>query len=100
MVVATLNHPSRTLDGFFQPGAFVRLREVSATYTFGPKIAGLARAQGAALTFTARNLGVKTNYRGSDPETDRVASVDSDAPDDFQTIAPPSYFVLRFNIRY
>ena len=100
MVVATLNDPSKTLDGFFQPGAFIKLREVSATYTFTDRVARLARAQGASLTFTARNLGVKTNYRGPDPETDRLASVDSDSPDDFQTIAPPSYFVLRFNIRY
>ena len=31
MVVATLNDPSHTLDGFLQPGAFVKWREVSAT---------------------------------------------------------------------
>ncbi len=100
MVVATLNHPSKTLDGFFQPGAFVRLREISATYSFSPRVASLARARNASITFTARNLGFISNYRGTDPETDRLASVDSDAPDDFQTIAPPSYFVLRFNFGF
>ena len=100
MVVATLDHPSKTLDGFIQPGSFVRLREVSATYTFSQRIASLARARSASITLTARNLGRYTKYRGVDPETDRNASVDSDAPEEFQTIAPPSYFVLRFNFGY
>lgn len=100
MVVATLDHPSKTIDGFFQSGAFVRLRELSATYTAGSRVARLARARTASITLTARNLGRYTKYRGVDPETDRNASVDSDAPEEFQTIAPPSYFVLRFNFGY
>jgi hypothetical protein len=100
MVVAALIHPARTLDGFFQPGAFVRLREASATYTFSPRLAQLARARTASFTLTARNLGRKTNYRGIDPETDFQASEDNDAPSEFQTIAPPSFFVLRFNLGF
>lgn len=100
MVVATLDHPSKTLDGFFQSGAFVRFRELSATYTAGSRVAKLARARSASITLTARNLGRYTKYRGVDPETDRNASVDSDSPDEFQTIAPPSFFVLRFNFGY
>ncbi|MEO7996948.1 MAG: SusC/RagA family TonB-linked outer membrane protein [Gemmatimonadaceae bacterium] len=100
MVVATLDNPAKTLDGFFQSGAFVRLRELSATYTAGSRVARLARARTASITLTARNLGRYTKYRGVDPETDRNASVDSDSPEEFQTIAPPSYFVLRFNFGY
>ncbi len=100
MVVASLNHPARTLDGFFQPGAFVRLREMSGTYTFSPRFASLARARTASFTVTARNLGRKTNYRGIDPETDFQASEDNDSPSEFQTIAPPSYFVFRFNFGF
>lgn len=100
MVVATVNNPAKTLDGFLQPGAFVRLREISATYNVEPRLAHMLRANSASLTFSARNLGFKSNYRGTDPETDRLASVDSDSPDDFQTIAPPSYFVFRLNLRY
>lgn len=100
MVVATLDHPSKTLDGFFQSGAFVRLRELSATYNAGSSVARLARARTLSMTLTARNLGRYTKYRGVDPETDRNASVDSNSPDEFQTIAPPSFFVLRFNLGY
>ena len=31
--VATLNHPSKTLDGFFQDGDFLKLREVSVRWS-------------------------------------------------------------------
>ena len=39
MVVATLDDPSKTLDGFLQPGAFVKWREVSATLTLPERMA-------------------------------------------------------------
>jgi TonB-linked SusC/RagA family outer membrane protein len=100
MVVATRDHPSRTLDGFLQKGDFVRLRELGATYQLPATWATLARARTASVTVTARNLGRWTRYRGVDPETDRLASQDSDAPDEFQTIGPPSYFVFRVNFGF
>ncbi len=100
MVVATLNDPSKTLDGFFQPGEFTRFREASLTYTFSPRLASLARARTASFTLTARNLGVRTKYRGVDPETDRNASQDSDLAEEFQTIGPPRYFIFRFNFGF
>ena len=88
------------LGAYWEKGDFVRLREVSATYTFSEHIASLAKARNASITFTGRNLWLRTNYRGVDPETDRNASVDSNFSEDFQTIAPPSYFVLRFNLGF
>jgi TonB-linked SusC/RagA family outer membrane protein len=100
MVVATLNHPSKTLDGFFQKGDFVRWRELSATWTLPERLASRARARSAQITFSARNLGVLTKYRGVDPETDFTASEGGDTPSDFQTIGPPSYFIFRLNLGF
>jgi TonB-linked SusC/RagA family outer membrane protein len=101
MVVATRDHPSRTLDGFFQPGSFVRLREASATFTASPELARrLTRGRTLSVTGTARNLVRWTNYRGPDPETDFTASEGGNTPSDFQTIAPPSYFVFRVNVGF
>jgi hypothetical protein len=104
MVVATRDHPSKTLDGFFQPGSFVRLREVAVTYSVPEGLARrIARARSVNITGTARNLTRWTNYRGADPETDFNASATGDAantPSDFQTIAPPSYFILRLNVGF
>lgn len=100
MVVATRDHPSRTLDGFFQPGAFTRLREVSAQFTLPTSWANrLAGSRGVNMVFSARNLGFWTKYRGIDPESEFNATTGSDAPSEFQTVAPPSYFVFRVNIQ-
>ena len=101
MVVATRDNPVKTLDGFFQPGWFWKLREVTATYTLPSSFSDrIFRSREASLTFAARNLGTITNYRGVDPEIDRTAGDSGDTPDEFQTLAPPSYFILRLNVHF
>lgn len=101
MVVATRDHPSKTLDGFFQPGSFVKLREVSATFTAPENlVARLPGARSLSFTASARNLKTWTKYRGVDPETDFTASETSSTPQDFQTVGPPSYFIFRLNVGF
>ncbi|GLC25992.1 SusC/RagA family TonB-linked outer membrane protein [Roseisolibacter agri] len=102
MVVATRDHPSKTLDGFYQPGAFVKLREVAATFTASPEFARrFVRGRTFSVTASGRNLALWTNYRGADPETDYTASeAGENTPSDFQTVAPPSYFVIRLNVGF
>jgi TonB-linked SusC/RagA family outer membrane protein len=101
MVVATRDDPSKTLDGFFQPGSFVKLRELSATLTAPESwTARLGHARSVSFTASARNVHTWTNYRGVDPETDFTASESSNTPQDFQTVAPPSYFIFRLNVGF
>ena len=100
MVVATLNDPSHTLDGFLQPGAFVKWREASATLTLPEKLALRAHARTASLVLSARNLQTWTNYRGTDPESDFAVGNGGDAPSEFQTFAQPTYFILRLNLGF
>jgi TonB-linked SusC/RagA family outer membrane protein len=101
MVVATRNDPSATLDGFFQPGAFVKLRELSATYQLPSFMYGALRARNAAITLSARNVAKWTKYRGVDPENDfTAANAGSNNPADFQTFGAPTYFIFRFNLGY
>lgn len=104
MNIAANEHSMRTIDGYFQPGAFVRLREASAQYNFSPELARrLVRGRSLSLIMTARNLALWTKYRGSDPESgyNTTATTNaSDAPSEFQTIAPPSFFIMRVNIGY
>jgi hypothetical protein len=101
MVVATRDNPYKTLDGFFQPGAFIRLRELSATLTAPESFARrYVRGRSLSITGTGRNLARWTNYRGADPETDFTASEGGNNPSDFQTIAPPSYFIVRVNLGF
>ena len=42
MVVATRDHPSKTLDGFYQDGDFVKLREASVRFSLPSRVASSA----------------------------------------------------------
>jgi TonB-linked SusC/RagA family outer membrane protein len=99
--IAANEHSARTLDGFFQPGGFVRLREASLQYTFSSALASkLARAQSLSVVLSGRNLKLWTKYRGTDPESGFNTTEGTEAPNEFQTIGPPSAFVLRFNLGF
>lgn len=99
--IAANEHSARTLDGYFQPGAFVRLREASVQYTFSSVLARkLMRAQSLSVVLSGRNLKLWTKYRGTDPESGFNTTQGTEAPNEFQTIGPPSAFVFRFNIGY
>ena len=100
MVQATLTDKSKTLDGFFQPGSFVKLREASATLTLPERLAARARARNASLVFSARNLKTWTKYRGTSPESDFAVGEGGDAPSEFQTFAAPTFFIIRLNLGF
>ena len=99
--IAANEAPARTLDGYFQPGAFVRLREASVQYTFSPELARkLVKGRSLSVVLSGRNLKLWTKYRGTDPESGFNTTGAGDAPQEFQTIGPPSYFVFRVNVGY
>lgn len=99
--IAANEHSARTLDGYFQPGAFIRLREMSVQYTVSPKLASkLTGAKSLSLVLTGRNLFLNTKYRGTDPESGFNTTSGTEAPNEFQTVGPPSYFLFRVNVGY
>ncbi|HJU74871.1 MAG TPA: SusC/RagA family TonB-linked outer membrane protein [Gemmatimonadaceae bacterium] len=99
MVIAALEHPARTNAGYFQKGDYVRFRELSLQYSFSNDLAAkLLRARSANIVMSGRNLKLWTAYRGTDPESDFQATVDNDVPSEFQTLGPPTYFILRLNV--
>jgi hypothetical protein len=53
---------------FVEDGSFVKLRELSATYTITARGFGRVLAEGVDLTVAGRNLFVWTDYTGYDPE--------------------------------
>lgn len=101
MNIAANEHSARTLDGYLQPGSFVRLREASVQYSFSPQLASrLVKARSLSVVVTGRNLGLWTKYRGADPESAFNTTSGTDAPSEFQTVAPPSYFLFRVNLGF
>lgn len=103
--IAANEHPARTLDGFFQPDAFVRLREVSLVLNLPQSFATRVRARSASLVASGRNLRVWTKYRGVDPElgfttTAATPGAGAEAPSEFQTMGPPTYAIFRINLGF
>jgi TonB-linked SusC/RagA family outer membrane protein len=97
--VAVRQHPSRTVAGFFEEGDFVRLRELSLSYSAPERIARrIFRGRDVTATLAARNLGILwTKYSGVDPE---AFGTTGDAPSSFQAFAPPTYFTFRLNFGF
>jgi hypothetical protein len=99
MVVAAIYSPLKSLDGYYQPGAFVKWREATATWTLPHAIVSKTRAHdGSSIVFSARNLHLWTKYRGTDPESDFTATGGGDSPSEFQTFAQPTIFQFRLNL--
>ena len=100
MVVATRNHPSASLDGFLQDGAFARFREMTVQYNLSPDLSQrLFKSRAVSVLLTGRNLALWTKYRGVDPENDYQVTTGADAAGgDLQGLGLPSYYILRVNI--
>jgi outer membrane receptor protein involved in Fe transport len=56
-------------EEYIEDGSFVKLRELSASYSLPGTWAAFARARGGSVTLAGRNLKTWTDYRGWDPET-------------------------------
>jgi TonB-linked SusC/RagA family outer membrane protein len=84
------------------PGNFIKWREISAVYTLPDRWAHFAAATGATVTFTARNIQTWTKYTGVDPENSIFTTGGSGDAHTFDQVAvgPPTYYVMRINLRY
>jgi hypothetical protein len=100
MDVAAIYAPQKTLDGYYQPGAFVKWRELTVTWDLPNKLLSRTGARNASLVFAARNLKLWTNYRGTDPESDYTATGGGDTPSEFQTFGSPTLFQMRLNLGF
>ena len=74
------------IDQYFQDGSFVKLRELSASWTLPER--WIPRSTRTTLTLAARDLLTWTNYRGPDPEVN-VNSAATTANTLDQAVTPP-----------
>jgi len=86
-------------EEYIQDASFVRLRELSLTYTMPPTFARALRAQTASITVAGQNLGLWTKYEGYDPEVVSAAGSDFNR-DDFFTQPPVRRWVFRVNLTF
>ena len=94
---ATVND---VIDAYLEPGDFVRLREVSATFTLPNNLLGFtkSRVTGASVTLAFQNVKLWTNYSGFDPEVN--SQTNAFGRQDFLTLPNPKTTVVRFNLNF
>lgn len=86
-------------DAYLEPGDFVRLREVSASYTLPSWLfRHLGSVNGGGVTLAFQNVKLWTNYSGADPEVNAQSGAFS--RQDFFTLPNPKKTVLRFTLNF
>ncbi|MBL0172882.1 MAG: SusC/RagA family TonB-linked outer membrane protein [Gemmatimonadaceae bacterium] len=85
--------------GMFEDGAFTRWREASVSYEMPTKWANAMRAERWSVVLTGRNLGVKTKYKGVDPEA-AASNSDTRGNEEYFATPPLRYFTLRMNFSF
>ncbi|MEO7363545.1 MAG: hypothetical protein ABI120_24655, partial [Gemmatimonadaceae bacterium] len=86
-------------DAFLEKGDFVRLREVSASYTLPSSLfRHLGTVNGASVTLAFQNVKLWTDYSGADPEINAQSGAFS--RQDFLTLPNPKKTVLRFSLNF
>lgn len=86
-------------DAFVQKAGFVKLRELSLSYSLPAEWATYLRAQDALVTVSGRNLQTWTDYEGFDPELISFATSNF-GRNDFLTLPPPRQVSFRINLTF
>ncbi|MBX6331319.1 MAG: TonB-dependent receptor, partial [Gemmatimonadaceae bacterium] len=87
-------------DQFIQDASFVKLREVSASYTLPERWLRRAGVSRAVVSVAARELHTWTRYRGVDPEVNASVSASDPLAYDQGVIPPLSHFVATLNLTF
>lgn len=85
--------------GMFEDGAFTRWREASVSYEMPTKWANAVRAERWNVVLTGRNLGVKTKYKGVDPEA-AASNNDQRGNEEYFATPPLRYVTFRMNFSF
>ena len=90
--------------GFFEPGWFVKLRELSLTFNAPTRIARALGAGRASLTLSGRNLWTVDDYSGIDPEVNGFGQGreggSNFAATDFFSQPQVRHWVVRVNLGF
>lgn len=87
-----------TVDQYYQDASFMKLREVSVTYTLPESfLKGFSRA---SITLAGRELHTWTNYGGLDPEVNAVDAATSAGSLDQAVLPPLSRFIASINLTF
>jgi TonB-linked SusC/RagA family outer membrane protein len=92
--------------GYIEPADFVKLRELSLSYTVPQRFTQSVMGGSLSLTVAGRNLAMWTKYDGFDPEVNSLGYAGAGAAggdfyqQDFLTLPPVRQWSARFNITF
>ena len=87
-------------EAYLQPGDFIRLRELSATYTLPARLtARWGRISNMSVGLALQNVALWTDYEGEDPEVIQAPNGDFNRTD-FFTLPNPKRAILRVNLSF
>lgn len=78
-------------EDFIEDAGWVRLRELSLSYTLPNELVEYTPFSNIVLTFTGRNLWLSTKYKGVDPETNLMGAYSAQGLDYFNMPGVRSY---------
>ena len=84
-------------EEFVEDGSFVKLRELSLSYNFQPKLKGIDNVQ---LSFVGRNLISWDDYSGWDPEINTAGQSNGVRGFDFAGVPIPKTYQLGINVSF
>jgi TonB-linked SusC/RagA family outer membrane protein len=85
--------------GYFEPGWFVKMRELSVTFNAPNNWARSFRASRLSITLAGRNLFTIDDYSGVDPEINAFGQ-DNFATSDFESQPQVQYYTARLNVGF
>ncbi len=97
--VAFLNPRAPTIAGYYEDATFLKLREVSVTWTLTEAWLAPLGVERLTATLAGRNLKTWTRYGGLDPENN-FQGLGNFATVDLFTQPPMRYWTLHFNVGF
>ncbi len=88
--------------GYIEDGSYIKLRELSLSYTLPQSVFGraLGNAESARLTLSGRNLITITDYSGLDPEVSNFGNVPIARNIDVAPFPPSRSFWLSLDFSF
>ena len=84
-------------ENWIEDGSFVKMRELSVSYTFKPKF---LKSGNMRLNLAGRNLFSIDNYSGYDPEVNAAGQSSAVRGFDFVEVPIPRQIILGFNVNF
>jgi hypothetical protein len=95
--------PAQVWEPYFEDGDFIRLRDVSVSYTLPRSLSQRLRMRNAIITAGGRNLALWTDYTGFDPEAisnNAAEDVAAFGQYEFFNLPPSRRFFLRLTVDF